>query len=221
MNNHHFFVRNIQMDDLNEISRIHITSFHERALTQLGRGAVTRYYSWLLKGFTKTFPICVETHEGTLAGFCFSGNYSGSFSGFLREHTWYLVVSLLLRPWLIFNSLVRDQARVAYKTLRRNFGSRKTKSKNKLSPNHANPQVKKPSSFGILSIAVLPSYQRQGIGELLMCEVENYAFSNGYSRLHLSVHPENLRAVKFYEKLGWERSSPTENWDGKMFKNIR
>ena len=221
MSNPHFFVRNIHIEDLNEITRIHITSFKDRAMTQLGRGAVTRYYSWLLTGFSTTFPICVETHEGALAGFCFSGNYSGSFSGFLRKHAWYLVVSLLMRPWLIFNSLVRDQAKVACNTLKRICVSRKNKIKNKISPHNANQQDKTPSSFGILSIAVSPNYQRQRVGELLMCEVEKYAVVNSYSRLHLSVHPENLPAVKFYEKLGWERSSPTENWDGKMFKNIK
>jgi ribosomal protein S18 acetylase RimI-like enzyme len=54
-----------------------------------------------------------------------------------------------------------------------------------------------------------------------MCEVEKFANSKGYSRLHLSVHPENLPAVKFYEKLGWERSSPIGDWDGKMHKTIK
>jgi len=220
MNDLHFLVRNIQINDLAEITRIHITSFQDRALTQLGFGAVKRYYSWLLSGFSETYPICVETQDGSLAGFCFAGNYSGSFSGFLKKHTLYLVGSLLLRPWLLIKPLVRDQTQVAIKAFKNMIKSKKKKFKNIVPSSKTNRQLITSISFGVLSIAVSPAHQRQGIGELLMCEVEKYASSNGYSRLHLSVHPENLPAVNFYEKLGWERSSSTENWDGKMFKKI-
>jgi ribosomal protein S18 acetylase RimI-like enzyme len=221
MNDLHFLVRNIQINDLAEITKIHIASFQDRALTQLGFGAVKRYYSWLLSGFPEAYPICVETQDGSLAGFCFAGHYSGSFSGFLKKHTWYLVGSLLLRPWLLINPLVRDQTQVAIKALKKMIKSRKNKLKNNLPSSKTNRQLITSTSFGVLSIAVSPAHQRHGLGELLMCEVEKFANSKGYSRLHLSVHPENLPAVKFYEKLGWERSSPIGDWDGKMHKTIK
>jgi ribosomal protein S18 acetylase RimI-like enzyme len=221
MNSPLFLIRNVEKKDLNEIARIHIASFQDRALSRLGYGAVKRYYSWLFSGFSESNPICVETQDGSLAGFCFSGNFRGSFSGFLRHHKWYLATALLLRPWLIFSPLIRDQANIAIKILKKIFRSRNLMDNNNIPCSKVNQQVITPSSLGVLSIAVSPAYQRRGIGELLMCEVEKYAFSSGYSSLHLSVHPENLPAVKFYEKLGWERSSPIGDWDGKMHKTIK
>jgi len=32
----------------------------------------------------------------------------------------------------------------------------------------------------------------------------------------LTVHPENARAVKFYEQLGWTRASDADEWSGAM-----
>jgi len=218
MNNSEIIIRDIKHEDLDAISRIHRASFDDRALTQLGQGAVKRYYHWLMIGFAEVYPICATTVYGKLAGFCFAGVYAGSFSGFLRKNKWYLTLNILLRPWLVFNPLIWEQAKLALKTIKRimkhqdrNYGDNRNDSLEK---------IKKGSHFGILSIAVDPGFQRKGVADLMMREVERGAIENGYSQLNLSVHPENLPAVKFYEKLGWEKNLPNGRWDGKMFKKL-
>ena len=213
-----FHIRSIEIEDLDAVVRIHRASFDDRALTQLGNVAVRRYYHWLLTGFAEIYPICAETKMGELAGFCFSGVYAGSFSGFLRKNKWYLVGNMLLRPWLVLNPLIRDQSKLALSNLRTLFKYLKKIKFN----DYQDPEgkLKMGSSFGILSIAVDPAHQRRGIAGLLMSEVEKYASENGYSQLYLSVHPENLPAVKFYEKMGWQRALADGKWGGKMFKNL-
>jgi len=211
-----FIIREIHAEDINSIARIHRASFQDRALTQLGIGPIRRYYKWLLSGFSEIYPICAQTPEQQIAGFCFAGLYSGSFSGFLQRNKWYLAGCILIRPWLLLNSLVREQAGLAVKTL---FSLLKYRRKfRKVSKENAPIKSKKPSSLGILSIAVDPSYQRQGVGELLIKEIEGKAWENNYSRLHLTVHPENLSAVNFYQKLGWQKVPSKDHWSGRMIK---
>ncbi|WP_237352171.1 GNAT family N-acetyltransferase [Rhizobium sp. N324] len=66
-------------------------------------------------------------------------------------------------------------------------------------------------------VAILPEYQRQGLGRILMSEVERLSAKHGLCRLDVHAAPD---AVRFYEKLGWvmvdaDRTSPL------MTKEIR
>ena len=216
-----YYIREIQLNDIDEVSRIHQASFHDRALSLLGLGAVRRYYLWLLTGFTEIYPICVETKDGTLAGFCFDGIYAGSFNGFLRKNAWYLIGSMLLRPWLLHNPIVRDQTKLAISTLKRTIRTRLRKFGRTTARPRPRIGSNPSSSLGVLSIAVDPAFQRQGIGQLLMHEVERIALENKYIQLHLSVHPENISAVNFYLELGWQKALLNETWNGKMFKRLQ
>jgi GNAT superfamily N-acetyltransferase len=128
------------------------------------------------------------------------------------------VGAVLKRPWLFANPIVRGQAKLALNTLSRILGKEK-KNKNTPASDSAKDKIKY-SSLGILSIAVDPAFQRRSVGELLMQRAEELAWENGYEQLHLSVHPDNLPAVKFYEKLGWEKLVGESDWTGKMFKSL-
>ncbi|MBB2720663.1 UNVERIFIED_ORG: GNAT superfamily N-acetyltransferase [Rhizobium etli] len=49
-------------------------------------------------------------------------------------------------------------------------------------------------------VAIMPEYQRQGLGRILMSEVERLSAWHGLCRLEVHAAPD---AVPFYEKLGW------------------
>ncbi|WP_245294346.1 GNAT family N-acetyltransferase [Rhizobium aegyptiacum] len=49
-------------------------------------------------------------------------------------------------------------------------------------------------------VAIMPQYQRQGLGRILMFEVERLSAQHGLSRLEVHAAPD---AVLFYQKLGW------------------
>ncbi|PDT32478.1 GNAT family N-acetyltransferase [Rhizobium sp. M10] len=66
-------------------------------------------------------------------------------------------------------------------------------------------------------VAIMPEYQRQGFGRMLMSEVEKLAAAYGLRRLEVHAAPD---AVPFYKKIGWvmidaRKSSPL------MAKEIR
>ncbi len=55
-------------------------------------------------------------------------------------------------------------------------------------------------------LAVAPTLQRSGIGRVLMAAVERALRRRGCQKLNLNVRTNNLKAVGFYEALGYERS---------------
>lgn len=54
-----------------------------------------------------------------------------------------------------------------------------------------------------LGIAVHPSRRREGLGRALMAELHKTARERGAHRVRLSVHHENLEAIRLYEELGY------------------
>ena len=68
-----FSLRMITPADIDQVADIHLASFHDGALSQLGKDVVQRYYHWLLTGFTEIIPLCAISPSHQLAGFCFAG----------------------------------------------------------------------------------------------------------------------------------------------------
>ncbi len=76
-------------------------------------------------------------------------------------------------------------------------------------------------SFGILSIAVSPDFQRNGIGKKLMDLAESSAKEKNFNKMHLTVGPKNAAAVQFYEGLGWKKFFIRDSvWSGRMEKQL-
>jgi GNAT superfamily N-acetyltransferase len=58
----------------------------------------------------------------------------------------------------------------------------------------------------IRSMAVVPSARGQGIGEILLEEVESFARASGFQRLLLSTTPFLHAAIRLYERFGFKRT---------------
>ena len=56
----------------------------------------------------------------------------------------------------------------------------------------------------VAEIAVSTKYQNNGIGKLLMGNIEEYAYKNGYKEMELFVTANNKSAVSFYNGLLFE-----------------
>jgi putative acetyltransferase len=51
---------------------------------------------------------------------------------------------------------------------------------------------------------LLEVYHGQGIGYRLIKKLIDFARSNGYVRIHLQTSPEQVRALDFYRKVGFQ-----------------
>jgi GNAT superfamily N-acetyltransferase len=58
----------------------------------------------------------------------------------------------------------------------------------------------------VRGMAILPAARGQGIGQLLLREIETYASALEYQRLTLSTTPFLHRAIRLYERFGFRRS---------------
>ncbi len=53
-------------------------------------------------------------------------------------------------------------------------------------------------------VAVLPDYERKGIGKHLLAHVQSWLFSEGHQEIWLLANPDlSIRATGFYRNLGW------------------
>lgn len=202
-------IRPLEPGHLLEVAKIHSRAFPTAVLTQLGTEAVRRYYEWQLLPAHRR--LCVGYFvEPSLWGYAFAGGGGGAVSGFVRRNKWFLLFRLLARPDLIFSGRARAAVRLGFSLL--HPAKRQRPSQPSL--------VSSGPSFGILAIAVDPSYQGKRIGGQLMDYCEVVARQHKCARMHLSVRPDNLQAVRFYENLGWVKESSKTPWSGFMEKML-
>jgi GNAT superfamily N-acetyltransferase len=66
--------------------------------------------------------------------------------------------------------------------------------------------VPKGEALYVRSMSVLPAARGHRIGELLLRHVEDFALAQGYKRMFLSTTPFLDRAIRLYEKWGFQRT---------------
>lgn len=62
----------------------------------------------------------------------------------------------------------------------------------------------------IYHLAVAEDWRQQGVGEALMAEVEERLRAKSCIRCYLLVTSDNVTAIRFYEKRGWECMAPIQ-----------
>jgi len=64
----------------------------------------------------------------------------------------------------------------------------------------------------LISLAVLPKYQHQGIGQALLQEVMKATLGYGAKEFYLEVRVTNTSAVSLYKKLGFQVARTLKNY---------
>jgi len=204
-------IKELVYSDLDQVVSVHLNAFPKSALTRLGSASVMRYYRWQLEGPHECLAVG-WFEDDRLLGFLFGGKFRAATSGFLHKNRSFLAFTIITRPWLIANPLILDRISVSLRALRKKYR------KDKALPKTQEKSIVK--SFTILSVAVNSSAQGTGIGLKMMDFAQDYAISHEYTQLHLTVHPDNLQAVKFYAKFGFDKVEQDGQWRGAMLKNL-
>ena len=64
----------------------------------------------------------------------------------------------------------------------------------------------------VVVVALLPEYERRGIGRLLLTHVQNMLFSAGHDTIWLWANPDpEVRTTGFYRHMGWVNTGHIEN----------
>ncbi|MEZ5321589.1 MAG: GNAT family N-acetyltransferase [Microthrixaceae bacterium] len=198
-------------DDLAEIAALHIEAFPESVLGRLGLEAVRRNYVWQFEGPHDVTALVVHADD-SVAGYLFGGVFRGSTIGFVKSQKWFLAGQVMRRPRVVLGELGRDRLGLALRLLVR---------RRPPVPTAERPEAVPRRSFGVLAIAVDPRMQGHGVGRTLMAAAEQRARRQGFEAMHLSVHPGNERAVRFYESLGFARAVDADGaWEGQMRRDL-
>lgn len=188
-------LRRARSEDLVAIAKIHGAAFPRSALTRLGVETVRRYYAWLLAGPHDAVFLVHET-AGAIEGFVVGGRFARAFGGFVLRNKLHLATRVLRHPQLVLSRLGRRRVTSLLATFRRPTG-----------PAPA-------PLYRCLSIAVHPAAEGHGVGQALLDGLTEAARASGATRMQLGVDPSNLRAVRFYERLGWTRMTRATTWFG-------
>lgn len=194
--------------DLDDVARLHVVAFPESELGRQGLEGVRRSYLWQFEGPHDLTTIGARS-DGRLVGFLFGGVFRGSTIGFVKREWRFLLGQAIRHPSALLRRERISRLFLALRLLlRRTTGAESE-----------DPTAVAPRSFGVLAIAVDPGCQGGGVGQAIMTEAEATARTLGYEQMHLTVHPSNEQAVRFYERGGWSRSvSEGEPWTGQMVK---
>ena len=130
-------------------------------------------------------------------GIVSGGVFKAALVGFIMHNKFIILKSILLKPSIVFNwhNIIKIKMQFLPYFLKKLLPLKHKNLEN-------NEKIK---YFGILAIAITPEFKRQGIGKLLIDDFESTAKKKGFNNLRLSVDVENLAAINFYEKLGWEK----------------
>ncbi len=202
--------RPLATSDLRASAAIHVEAFPHAAISQLGVATAERYHASLLARDDVHAFAAVSADR--LAGFCFGGTARAVEGAFLRENLWFVGGELLKRPSLVTQPFIHDRIRAGLRFLHpkdssvdeRNFPAEATAS----------------SSFTILYLAVHPDIEGRGVAQQLLEAVESHARSRAFAQMDLSVYLDNVRAIAFYERNGWQRLIQDGAWQGFMFKSL-
>ena len=204
-------IKNIADDELPSVAEIHINAFPDSLITKLGSECVTEYYRWQLLSPDKVFAIGAFMND-RLVGYCYGGVFSMALGGFIKRNKSLVFKQLLSKPMILLNP------RFLTKTIRGmllllKFSVFKNRTRK-------TQRVALRSNFGILSIASDPATREKGIGRQLMSVLEKYAIEQNYNTMRLSVDPNNLKAITFYEHIGWVKICAHDKWNGQMEKEL-
>jgi RimJ/RimL family protein N-acetyltransferase len=76
---------------------------------------------------------------------------------------------------------------------------------------------------GTLGMGLLPEFRGKGLGRRLMEAALAAAHDEGFVRVELTAHADNLRAIALYEKLGFQREGVTRDSvciDGRLIDSV-
>jgi ribosomal protein S18 acetylase RimI-like enzyme len=178
------------------MAQCHIKSFPGRFMTEMGCHWLCALYRFFIRHNKSICRIAVDA-DGKVIGLAVGGN------PYIRDE--FLNSALFRYPHLIFWKFLSKQLvrRVLLQELARKLQRKRTA----VRPDNAKAPNAGIRSGNLLSICVLPECEGTGVGRRLIESFQLACKAEGYNRLTLSVLKQNSRAVAFYTKKHWRRSS--------------
>jgi ribosomal protein S18 acetylase RimI-like enzyme len=189
--------------DLVKIAKCHIAAFPSSLSSKMGYTFISNMMRWYLSAPNK-FLFFIED-ENTVIGYC-GGHLQdgrdgfGAASGMTQFGFSSALKSLLKKPWLFFHPDLIARYKFIYINILRKLKLKNDKPLAEVNTNYS----AQPLTAGLVVIGVRPTLQQKGLGTFLQQEFERKSIEMGAQQLQLSVRTDNARAIKSYQKNGYE-----------------
>lgn len=196
-------ISNFNNDDLKYFIEIHLENLFSE--NEFSRMYLKERFKYLLQ-YEDAVLISAKDTKGKMLGLVYGGpeGYKNNMNKYIMKK---IALSLLKKPHL----LCSGEFIYKYKSAFNRIAKKIILSKNAVLSNDLKTQCV-PSSpiLRLTGIAVLEEYSRLGIGKQLLSSYEKVAKDRNYKSIILETPRANIKAIRFYEKLGW-RNYDNEN----------
>ena len=186
--------------DLESIAKCRIESFPNSLSSKLGIKYVKKLLTFY---FTNNNFLIYLSNEEECVGFVTGMVPESDFICSTREAidlTYKdILKGLLKKPWLIFHPIILSNLNLVIELIRNKISL--SKQDETRMPARTPEELK--GSVGLIYIAVSPKHQGKGYSSLLLKAFEDKCYENGLNKMHLSVKPENNKAIQSYLRNGW------------------
>jgi ribosomal protein S18 acetylase RimI-like enzyme len=175
------------------MAQCHIKSFPGRFMTEMGYHWLCALYRFFIKHRKSICRVAVDA-DNKVVGLAVGGNPH------IRDE--FLSTALFRYPHLLFWKFLSKRLvrRVLLKELAKKLHAAALSGDTKAT-------ISGIRSGNLLSICVLPHFERTGVGGKLIESFQLACKAAGYERLTLSVLKQNSHAAEFYKKQGWRQSN--------------
>lgn len=180
-------IRNMGRSDVVSVVDVHVRSAAEQANVRLGRSYLEAFFQFFVDSGQAV--ALIAEYDNRPAGYCIGAPY-GYRSAMLRNLAVPALIGLLPQPalWKMAAVAALEPVRRLRTEDRSGDGATLT--------------------YALVGIAVRPEMRGAGIAEDLVQEFRQRVRQRLESTvMRLSVHPDNHRAISFYEREGWRRSA--------------
>lgn len=177
--------------DINDLCMLHYAAFEGSLNTLAGKKYLYSFFNWFIENSDTIF--IVSKYKGKICGYAL-GAPIGYEKNINKDLFWVAFTGLVVRPWRLLNKkLILN----IYKRLMIILGNSgvKTNVTDELSG----------KGISLVGIAVSKEFKGSSVASSLILAFEEKSKMLQFDFNRLSVHKENIRAQRFYEKSNWKK----------------
>jgi len=195
-------IKKSKNENIRDIATCHRQAFGDSLSSKLGLKHCMKMMSFYIED--ERGILYHASDNGKIIGYCgglmnTKPGQPGSATSMIQFSFKSIILSILVRPWLLFQKEIRHNISLIAKNIKLKLF------KNLVKARHVPDNVVSEfvPSIGLVVIGVLPEQQGKGYGSLLLNEFEHFAQKEGFKKMVLSVKKDNHKAIRAYERNGW------------------
>jgi len=215
-----FKVKTAGPEDIKGVASAHVSAFQGKFLTKLGSKSLESYYDFFRDHPLGILLIAKEDENQRAIGFICGWQKGAAYQNYLIQRCGTRfsmgLLNFVIREPLKAAELIRPRLKLIY-ALGRSWLMPRIKQSRLNNVQDATKYIKISMNASLLSIGVVPGFQKYGVGQKLHNAFIKKCKARNINEIWLSVETNNSKAISFYEKLGWSLFHQKNNLHYRIF----